>query len=409
MNNQKIPIKKFGGTSLGSVEKIQKVAQMIAKNISNTKILPVIVVSAMSGETNRLNQLAQQITTDHKGIGYDMLLASGEQVSVALLTLALKKQNIKATPLLAHQVGITTDSMFSKARIQNINTDAIKECLKNKSVPLVAGFQGITKQNNITTLGRGGSDTTAVALAVALKQDQCEIFTDVPHVYTADPNFIKTASKILKLSFHEMMEMSALGSHILHCRSVELAAKYKIKLHIKSTFTDTQGTWIIPSEEIMEKPLVSALTHNTKTAIIKMYPIPNGTQFISDLFNILATQHISVDIISQSYHKEGQRLAFSINTEDIQETKKYIYKMIDPKKVTILENLAKLSIIGVGMAHHPGVAARFFKALNSYKKELHLHLITTSEIKISVIIDNIDLSTIAQIVHKEFKLHQQEL
>ena len=403
MNNQQVNIKKFGGTSVGSIERIERVAERIAKDISSGQ-QPVVVVSAMSGETNRLTSLAKQIAPDYRGPAYDMLLASGEQVSVALLALALEKKNIKATPLLAHQVGIKTDALFSRARIHEINTDKIRECLKMGYIPLVAGFQGVTNGDTITTLGRGGSDTTAVALAVAFKQSECEIFTDVPKVYTADPRLIKEATQISKLSFNEMMEMSSLGSRILHCRSVEMAAKYKIKIHIRSTFEETEGTWIVPKEELMEKPLVSAVTHDIKTVIIKMYPVPRGTKFIADLFNILAEKHISIDVISQSYNKEGQRLAFSVTEEDLEETKKIIYKRIEQKKVSIIENLAKLSIVGVGMANHPGVAARFFKALNRTEKDLHLHLVTTSEIKISVIIDKKHLSTAAQAIHKEFNL-----
>ena len=255
-------------------------------------------------------------------------------------------------------------------------------------------------ENTITTLGRGGSDTTAVALAVAFKQPECEIFTDVPKIYTADPRLIEQATEIPKLSFEEMMEMSSLGSQVLHCRSVEIAAKYKIKIHVRSTFEETEGTWILPKEEFMENPLVSAVTHDRNTVIVKMYPIPSGTEFIARLFTALAEQHISVDIISQSYHKEGQRLAFSITAEDLEVVKKIIYGIIEQTKVSIIEGLAKLSIVGVGMANHPGVAARFFKALN--KIGVDMHLVTTSEIKISAIIDKKHLFEAAQAIHEEF-------
>ena len=401
MNHTQIHIKKFGGTSVGSIEKIEQVASRIAKDKLSGEN-PLVVVSAMSGETNRLINLATQITPYCKGSAYDMLLASGEQVSVALLALALKKRNIKATPLLAHQVGIKTDSLFSRARIQEINTKQIRACLKLDHIPLVAGFQGVTNKNTITTLGRGGSDTTAVALAVAFKQSECEIFTDVPKIYTADPRLIKRASQISKLSFEEMMEMSSLGSQVLHCRSVEIAAKYKVKIHVRSTFEQTEGTWILPKEEFMENPLVSAVTHDRNTVIVKMYPVPSGTEFIAHLFTRLAEKHISVDIISQSYHKEGQRLAFSITTEDLEAAKKIIYKLIDQKKVSIIEGLTKLSIVGVGMANHPGVAARFFKVLN--KIGVDMHLVTTSEIKISAIIDKKYLSQAAGAIHEEFIL-----
>ena len=399
-----IHIKKFGGTSVGSIERIEQAADRIAKDKASGQN-PLVVVSAMSGETNRLISLAKQVNALHRGPAYDMLLASGEQVSSALLALALEKRNILAIPLLAYQVGIHTDSLFSRARIQHINTEKIKSYLNKGLIPLIAGFQGVTNGNTLTTLGRGGSDTTAVALASALKQKQCEIFTDVPKVYTADPRLIPNASPLLKLSFEEMMEMSALGSRILHCRAVEIAAKYKIKIHVRSAYEETEGTWILPKEELMEQPLVSAVTHDMNTAIIKIYPAPAGPQFMDRLFGALAENNISVDVISQSYNQEGQRLAFSVKEEDRSATEKIVYKKIEKNKVQVIPNLAKLSIVGVGMANHPGVAAGFFKALNQAGADTHL--ITTSEIKISAIINKKDLTKTAQAVHTEFKLQKQ--
>jgi len=399
-NSSLIHVQKFGGTSLGSIERIEKVADRIHRNRSQGKCL-VIVISAMSGETNRLSQLAQQITTK-KGPAYDMLLASGEQVSVSLLALALQKRGLKATPLLAHQVGIQTDNLFSKARIRDVNTQPIIKSLKENSIPLVAGFQGITSENQITTLGRGGSDTTAVALAAALQQKSCEIFTDVPKVFTADPRLIPNASQISKLSFEDMMEMSSSGSRVLHCRSVEIAAKYNIKIHVRSSFDESIGTWIISKEELMEAPLVSAVTHDLNTVIVKMFPIPQGIGFISKLFNSLAQKAISVDVISQSYNPDGQLLAFSIHNEDLPETKQVLDQIIDKHKVSIIENLAKVSVIGVGMANHSGVAARFFNVFN--KENLDPHLVTTSEIKISAIINKIHLTQIIKALHEEFQL-----
>ena len=399
MNHTKIHIKKFGGTSVGSIERVERVADRIAQTKGQKT---VVVVSAMSGETNRLTHLAQQINPSHKGLAYDMLLASGEQVSVALLSLALEKRKVKTTPLLAYQVGIRTDSLFSRARIQSINTWPIKQCLRKGHIPLIAGFQGVTNGNTITTLGRGGSDTTAVALAVALKQKECEIWTDVPKVYTADPRLIKSARPIPKISFEEMMELSSLGSRVLHCRSVEIAAKYKVKIHVRSSYEEGEGTWILPKEELMEKPLVSAVTHDMNQVIIKINPAPRGTKFIAELFDKLAKQNISLDVISQSYNKEGQRLAFSISEEDLEESQQIVHKKIDPKKVQVIKNLAKLSVVGVGMAHHPGAASRFFKALSQLG--LRIHLITTSEIKISAIIDKKHLLPAERALHKEFKL-----
>ena len=397
-----IMVKKFGGTSIGSIERIEAVADRIVKDYQSSGKKQVVVVSAMSGETNRLVKLAQLMHPHYKGLAYDMLLASGEQVSIALLSMALDKRNIKSVPLLAHQVGIKTTALFSRARILEIPPDILYQYLEEKDVLLVAGFQGVTGQNRITTLGRGGSDTTAVAMAVALKQSTCEIFTDVPKVYTADPRLIADCRQISYLSFEEMMEMSALGSRVLHSRSVEMAAKFKIKIHVRSTFEEGEGTWIVPKEELMENPIVSAVTHDLQTVIIKLFPLPRNLDFITSLFNQLADQGISVDVISQSQHQEGQRLAFSINTEDLEDTKKIIFKLIDEKQVIIIEDVAKLSIVGVGMAGHPGVAAIFFKVLN--KLNMELHLITTSEIKVSAIIDKKHLSVAAKALHEEFKL-----
>ena len=397
-----IMIKKFGGTSVGSIERIEAVADRIVKDYQSSGKKQVVVVSAMSGETNRLVKLAQLMHPHYKGLAYDMLLASGEQVSIALLSMALDKRNVKSVPLLAHQIGIKTDALFSRARILKIPTNTLYQYLNERDVLLVAGFQGMTGQNKITTLGRGGSDTTAVALAVALKQSTCEIFTDVPKVYTADPRLIPDSRQISYLSFEEMMEMSSLGSRVLHSRSVEMAAKFKIKIHVRSTFEKGEGTWIVPKEEFMENPIVSAVTHDAQTVIIKMFPLPRNLDFITSLFNQLADKGISVDVISQSQHQDGQRLAFSIHTEDLEDTKKIIFKLIDKKQVIIIEDVAKLSIVGVGMAGHPGVAARFFKVLN--KLNLELHLITTSEIKVSAIIDRKALSLAAKALHEEFKL-----
>ena len=397
-----IRVQKFGGTSLATLARMEKVATALqARLLRGEKV--VVVVSAMSGETERLHRLAQKAGPGGlKGSSYDMLLSSGEQVSVALMALTLQKKNISAVPLLAHQVGIETDTLFSKARIHNIRVGVLRECLRKGQVPVVAGFQGVSRGGQITTLGRGGSDTTAVALAAALKQKSCEIFTDVPKVYTADPRMLKEAVPLLKLGFEEMMEMASLGSRVLHFRSVEIAAKYGIRIHVRSAFGKEEGTWIVPREEIMEAPLVSAVPHDLNTVIVKMFPIPRGTGFITRLFQSLAEKSISVDVISQSENEAGGRLAFSIHKEDLEETRSIIYRHTDKKRIKILKNVAKLSVVGVGMAAHPGAAARFFKALD--RVGVHLHLVTTSEIKISAVIDKKHLKEALKEVHREFQL-----
>ena len=393
-----VSIKKFGGTSVGSIACIQRVAQRVAHSHSKGEKI-VIIVSAMDGETDRLVQMAKQLNSD-RGLAYDMLLASGEQVSISLLSLALKVQGIESQPFLAYQLGIQTDSVHSEARIKNINTDLILKTLKENKIPIVAGFQGINSKNEITTLGRGGTDTTAVALAVALKQDSCEIYTDVPNIYTADPKKIPQAQKIHALGFEEMMEMAILGARVLHFRCVELAAKFNVKIHLRSSFEKEGGTWVFQKEESMESPIVSAVMSDEDISIIKLFPIPMGVEFISNVFDLLSKESILVDVISQSYNQEGQRLAFSIKTDNVDRVKNILSSLISEEKIFVVKDVCKVSIVGVGMAHHSGVAAKFFEVLNQSKT--HLHLITTSDIKISAIVDRKDVSTVIKSLHHKF-------
>lgn len=397
--NSTIVIKKFGGTSVGSVDRIQQVAQRIQKDLNQGQKV-IVVASAMSGETNRLSKLAEEINSEEKGLAYDMLLSSGEQVSVSLLSLALKKMDIEAVPLLAYQVGIRTNSLFSEARIEHIKTDLVKKYLDQGKVPLIAGFQGVNQDNQITTLGRGGSDTTAVALAVALGQKHCEIYTDVPNIYTADPSIIKDAKKISQLSFEEMMEMAILGAKVLHFRCVELAAKYNVNIHLRSAFEETEGTLVTQEEKNMENPVISSVVQDTDIAIVKLFPIPMGVEFISKIFNLLAEKSIMIDVISQSYNSEGQRLALSIREKDISDVKKILSSFIEENKISFIQKVCKVSIIGVGMIHHSGVAAQFFNILN--KSKANLHLVTTSDIKISAIIDQKNMKTVIEDLHNHF-------
>ncbi len=397
----KLFIKKFGGTSVGSIDRIMAVADRVQEcHQSGEKM--VIVLSAMSGETNRLIQMAREIDPAYTGMAYDMLLASGEQVSISLLSIALEKKGLRAVPLLAHQAGIHTDSLFSSARIQNIKTDLIVKLIKQNKIPLIAGFQGVNENNHITTLGRGGSDITAVALSAALKQSVCEIYTDVPNIYTADPRLISSARKISQLSFEEMMEMAILGTKVLHFRCVELAAKFNIKIHLRSTFEKKSGTWILPKEEIMESPIVSSVISDMDACVIKLFPIPSGIEFISTVFHKLSEKSILVDIISQSYNSEGQRLAFSVKEEQIDSALKILSPLLDPDKITLIKDTAKVSIVGVGMANQSGVAAQFFKALKKISPSLHL--VTTSDIKISSIVDKKNALPLMKELHQTFNL-----
>ena len=400
-----ICVKKFGGTSVGSVERITAVADRILSDSMKDKRPQVVVASAMAGETNRLVDLANKTNLGFRGPAYDMLLASGEQVSIALLAMALEKKGLKAKPYLAHQLGIVTDSMYSRARIKEIKTDLILKDLENGIIPVVAGFQGVDEFDNITTLGRGGSDTSAVALAVALKASECEIYTDVPGVFSADPRIVPKAKKIDQLCFEEMVEMASLGSKVLHIRSVEIAAKFQVKLHVRSTFEATEGTWIMNMTESMESPVVTSVTHDANTAIFRLAPLPNGPEVLASLFGKLSDKGIIVDVISQNeldVSSGSQRLAFSVPLEDILPTKEIISKNYPKVDCTVMDDVAKVSIVGVGMRNHPGVAAKFFKVLAENK--IPVHLVTTSEIKVSVIIDKKDLEKAAKQLHTAFGL-----
>ena len=310
-----ITVKKFGGTSLGTLERIQAVAERVLRDQAKGQ-KPILVASAMSGETNRLVAMAEQAFPGFRGPAYDMLLASGEQVSIALLCMSLQRLGAKAKPFLAHQLSIVTDSLFSKARIQKIETQKLLDFVEKGGIPIVAGFQGINPDKDITTLGRGGSDTSAVALASALGTSHCEIYTDVPAIYSGDPRLIPKAQRISHLSFEEMMEMASLGCRILNIRSVELASKFQIQIHVRSSFEEQEGTWILAKRRNMEHPVVTAVTYEQATVVIKLFPLPLGSQILADLFSKLAEKGVVVDIISQSIIHGQQRVAFSIPEED---------------------------------------------------------------------------------------------
>ena len=408
MQSKSIQVKKFGGTSVGSIERIEAVAEKVLASCQHYH--PVVVASAMSGETNRLVKLAEDIFPHYRGPSYDMLLASGEQVAIALLAMAIEKRGGKAKPYLAHQVGIRTDSMYSKARIQKIEDHVLLKDIEKGYIPIVAGFQGMDEEANITTLGRGGSDTSAVALAVALKADSCEIYTDVPAVFSADPRLVKKAREIPLLTFEEMMEMASLGSKVLHIRSVELAAKYGVKIHVRSSFEDREGTWVVDNAFLlengasMERPVVTSVTHDANTAIIKVSPLPLGVQVLAEIFEHLSQKGVVVDIISQSQLENAQRLAFSVPSEDLHPALEILKQWPTTQRLQVeaISDVAKVSIVGVGMHHHSGVAARFFKLLAEHA--VPLHLVTTSEIKVSAVIPKANLEIAAQALHTGFGL-----
>ena len=398
--NQNIVVKKFGGTSVGSLERINKVAARVCQSYKQGE-LPVVVVSAMSGETNRLVGLARELGAKAESPAFDMLLASGEQVSLSLLSLALEARGIKNQPLLGLQAGIQTDSHFSGARIEKIKTEKLKTILSQGQIPIIAGFQGVTSSGQITTLGRGGSDLTALALAAALNLDSCEIYTDVEGVFTADPRLVRQARKMQEVDFHEMMEMAYLGSQVLHLRSVELACKYGIKIHVRHAFKDQTGTWIKKRGK-MENSKVSAVAHDRDTLIVQINKLPKKENFVSELFNQLGQKKIFIDIVSQGKIMDSLFLSFSVRESEKNKVYEILKKELAETSFSFLDNVAKVSIVGVGMAQHSGVAGSFFSVFSKLK--VPLYLVTTSEIKMSAIIDKKYLAQVAEELHKNFGL-----
>jgi aspartate kinase len=398
----RIIIKKYGGTSVGSLERIEKVADRLQAEIAAGQI-PIVVASAMSGETNRLVALAESIDNNYRGPAYDMLVASGEQVAISLLAIALQKRGLHAQPLLGYQLGIHTDKVSSKARIQKIDGDKLLKLCQEGIIPIVAGFQGVDEDDNITTLGRGGSDTTAVALAAAIQARECEIYTDVSAICTADPRLVPGARELKKVSFEEMMEMAALGSKVLHIRCVEIAAKYGVRIHLRSSFENRPGTWVVPEGEILENPSVTAVTHDANTYVFNLQPVPAGTAFLADLFELLSQKGVVVDIITQNETGSGQRLAFSVSKEDLPLTRQALKDFL-PSSVDVqtMEAMAKISVVGVGMRNHPGVASLFFRTLA--QENIPVLLVTTSEIKISAVISNEHLTKAADRLATVFHL-----
>jgi len=399
-------VQKFGGTSVGSIERIQKVADLLLET-QKKGFSPVAVISAMAGETNRLVALAQSIDPMPWGLEYDMLLASGEQQSIALLALAIRKKGGKAKPLLGHQLGIITDNFYSKARIQEIDTSLIHSLTEKGIIPVIAGFQGVDQEDHITTLGRGGSDTSAVAIAAALQAKDCEIYTDVEGIYTTDPRVCKGARKLTEICYEEMIELASLGAKVLQIRSVELAAKYQVPLHVRSSFNSNSGTRITGENKAMEQILVSGVALDEDCARLLIRNLPDDPLTLSTLFTAVSEAGIVVDIIVQSRPEEGKlNLAFTISETELAKTKEVITHLIKSSyphaKVEEEGGLAKVSVVGVGMRNHPGVAAKTFAVLAS--KKIQIQLIATSEIKISVVIERSKAQEAVRDLHSAFKL-----
>jgi aspartate kinase len=399
-------VQKYGGTSVGDVERIRNVARRVL-NTKNQGNEVVVVVSAMAGETDKLIRLAQQITPRPDEREMDVLISTGEQVSIALLAIALKDMGADAKSYLGFQIKIATDSAFGKARIAGIDSERMVSDLKNGWIVVVAGFQGVDESDNITTLGRGGSDTTAVAVAAALKADVCEIYTDVDGVYTTDPNICSKARKLSKISYDEMLEMASLGAKVLQIRSVEFAKKYDVPIHVRSSFNDNPGTIVCKEDEEMERVVVSGVTYNKNESKIEVMRLPDIPGAAAKLFKPIADANIVVDMIiqTQSTEKGCADVAFTVPKSDFTRTLQIVKETvrgIGGKEVSADENIAKVSIVGVGMRSHSNVATQMFTALA--KEGINIQMISTSEIKISCIIDSKYTELAVRALHDAFEL-----
>ncbi|HSY39260.1 MAG TPA: aspartate kinase [Polyangia bacterium] len=399
-------VQKYGGTSVGTIDRMRAVARRcLATQRQGHDV--VVIVSAMSGETNRLLGLAKQIAEVPDERELDVIASTGEQVSVGLVALAIHAEGGKAVSLLGHQVRILTDSAFARARIQEIDAHAITDALKDGKIAVVAGFQGVDRSGNITTLGRGGSDTSGVAIAAALKADVCEIYTDVDGVYTADPNVVPTARKVGRISYEEMLELASLGAKVLQIRSVEFGMKFGVPIHVRSSFNDNEGTWVVPEEKAMESIMVSGVTASRDEAKITLHGISDQPGIQAMVFRPLAAAGIVVDVIVQAYVENGRtNLTFTLPSADMARAKDLLIKhcghLCPPDQIKTETSLSKVSVVGVGMRSHAGVALKMFEILA--RENIAVQLISTSEIKISCVIEAKYAELAVRALHDGFDL-----
>jgi aspartate kinase len=398
-------VQKYGGTSVGNPERISAVAARVAEHVrAGDKI--VVVVSAMSGVTDNLIKLARAVATEPDTREMDMLLATGEQQTIALTAMALHGQGVKAVSLTGGMAGIVTDRLHTKAKISNISPKKVFEYLDSGHVVIVAGFQGQNDDGHITTLGRGGSDLTAIALAAALKADRCEIYTDVDGVYTADPRVVKTAKKIDEISYDEMLELASLGAKVMQARSVEFAKKFKVEFVVRSSFNKNQGTLVREEHAKMEDVVLRGVSLDKNQAKVTILGVPDKPGVAAGIFSALAAAGTNVDMIVQNVSAQGTTdLTFTINQDDLPAARKVIEAQageIGAKSHTAKGGISKLSVVGIGMRSHTGVAAALFQALA--QAGINIQMISTSEIKISVIIDEAEGARATQVVHDAFKL-----
>ena len=400
-----IIVQKYGGTSVGDADRIKRVARRIARTRDEGHKV-VVVVSALGETTDELVALAHQVCDEPSGREFDMLLSTGEQVSIALLAMALHDIGCDAISFTGLQVGIITDSVHTKARIISVDKNRIMRELDRGRVVIVAGFQGVSEEQEITTLGRGGSDTTAVAIAVALSADMCEIYTDVNGVFTADPRIVPNARKLAVASYDEMLELAGAGAKVLHLRAVELVKKYGIKLHVRSSFAEEEGTLVVAETDEMERHVVSGVSLDKGEAKLSVLDVPDVPGTAAGLFGLLADRGINVDMIVQSVGANGlNTISFTVPESELKEaleTTRKVAKELGARDVECDPAIAKVSAVGVGMRSHSGVAARMFKALGD--TGINIHMISTSEIKISCVVDASRAEEAVRAVHDAFEL-----
>jgi aspartate kinase len=405
-------VQKYGGTSVGSPERIKNVARRVAKfKAKGHKV--VVVVSAMSGETNRLIALAHEIQKHPDPRELDVIISTGEQVTIGLLAMALKDLGLKAKSYTGGQVRILTDSAFTKARIVSIDEQSIRNDLNNDCVVVVAGFQGVDEKGNITTLGRGGSDTTGVAVAAALRADECQIYTDVDGVYTTDPRMVPEARRLKTITFEEMLEMASLGSKVLQIRSVEFAGKYKVKLRVLSSFEEEgEGTLItFEDNDKMEQAIISGIAFNRDEAKITVLGVPDKPGIAYQILGPVSDANIDVDIIIQNVGVDGTTdFSFTVHRNEFAKAMNILKSKVQPhigaREVIGDDKAAKVSVVGVGMRSHVGIASKMFRTLA--EEGINIQMISTSEIKISVVIDEKYLELAVRVLHKAFDLEQED-
>lgn len=402
-------VQKYGGTSVGSVERIQEVAKKLLKFKNEGHDL-VVVLSAMGGETNRLMTLAKQLNDEPQGRELDVLLSTGEQVAIALLSMTLAQMGVKANSYTGSQVRILTDNTHNKARIMNIDNSRIHADLSAGRIVIVAGFQGCDEDGNITTLGRGGSDTTAVALAAALKADECQIYTDVDGVYTTDPRVVPEARRLDQITFEEMLEMASLGAKILQIRSVEFASKYNVPLRVLSAFTEGGGTLIAAEDPTMEQALISGIAFNRDEAKVTILGVPDHPGIASQILGPIADANIEIDMIIQNTGQDDTAdFTFTVHRNDYSKAINILQNTatkLNAREVIGDDKITKISLVGVGMRSHAGIASTMFKTLADEK--INICMISTSEIKISVVVDEKYLELGVRALHAAFKLDQEK-